>query len=148
VIAVTKSGVTIWLERLEMEDARNDEHFEEVLGRLDSLIRRNQPPTQPPPPPLVSEATIPVLTDVYEGAEVLPSDVSVADAKISEQEKLELAVAAVLPMMVEVLEDALIREVRPAMENALKRVLEDLQPQIEIMLRQRLKAPPAQDAED
>jgi hypothetical protein len=143
-----KSVATTWLERLDMEDARNDEHFEEVLGRLDSLIRRGQPPTQPPPPPLVSEATIPVLTEVYEGAEVFPSDAPVVDVKITEQEKLELAVAAVLPMMVEVLEEALIREVRPAMEGALKRVLEDLQPQIEIMLRQRLQSPPAQDPDD
>lgn len=130
-----------------MEAERNDEHFEEVLGRLDSLIRRGQPPTQPPPPPSVSEATIPVLTEVYDGAPVVdvPTEEEIV---VSEQEKLELAVAAVLPMMVEVLEEALIREVRPAMEGALKRVLEDLQPQIEIMLRQRLQATPAQDAED
>jgi hypothetical protein len=142
-----KSVATTWLERLEMEAERNDEHFEEVLGRLDSLIRRGQPPTQPPPPPSVSEATIPVLTEVYDGTPVVDAPTE-EEIVVSEQEKLELAVAAVLPMMVEVLEEALIREVRPAMEGALKRVLEDLQPQIETMLRQRLQATPAQEVED
>lgn len=129
-----------------MEAERNDEHFEEVLGRLDSLIRRGQPPTQPPPPPQVSEATIPVLTEVYDGSAMLQAETALPVVpQMSEQEKLEQAVSAVLPMMVEILEETLIREVRPAMEGALKRVLEDLRPQIEGMLRQRLQTLPAQE---
>ncbi len=129
-----------------MEGERNDEHFEEVLGRLDSLIRRGQPPVQPPPPPQVSEATIPVLTEIYDGPVMEQLEATLpAGPQVSEQEKLEQAVSAVLPMMVEILEEALIREVRPAMESALKRVLEDLRPQIEGILRQRLQTLPAQD---
>lgn len=132
-----------------MEGERDDEHFEEVLGRLDSLIRRGQPPVQPPPPPQVSEATIPVLTEIYDGPVIEQLEAALPAApQISDQEKLEQAVSTVLPMMVEILEETLIKEVRPAMDSALKRVLEDLRPQIEGMLRQRLQTLPAQgDAE-
>lgn len=141
-----------------MELDRNDEHFEEVLGRLDSLIRRDQAATQPPPPPPpVSEATIPVLTEVYAATpepvlsdvpvltEVLPERVVI---EVSAAEKLEQAVAAVLPMMAEVLEDALVMKVQPVMESALKQVLNDLRPQIELILRQRLQALLTQETEN
>lgn len=138
-----------------MELERNDEHFEEVLGRLDSLIRRGQPETllQPPPPP-ISQTSIPVLTEVYEAStEPVPSAPLLTDlisdqiiTEVSVAEKLEQAVAAVLPTMVAVLEEALAMKVQPAMERALSQVLDDLHPQIESILRQQLKTLLAQES--
>lgn len=136
-----------------MELERNDEHFEAVLGRLDSLIRHGQPATPPPPPPPVSEATIPVLTEVYEAILEQPQpDVPVlpdnADPQVSAAEKLEQAVAAVLPMMVKALEEVLVMKVKPAMEHAFNQALDDLRPQIEAVLRQQLQVALAQDSEN
>lgn len=139
-----------------MELERDNEHFEGVLGRLDSLVRRGQPETPPPPPPPVSEATIPVLTEVYAARpETVQTELPVTDILIeqaipdvSAAEKLEQALAAVLPMMATVLEEALVMKVQPAMESALKQVLDDLHPQIELILRQRLQTLLAQDSEN
>lgn len=139
-----------------MELDRNDGHFEEVLGRLDSLIRQGQPAVPPPPPPPVSEATIPVLTEVYETSpEPAQPDVPVLTEPVSKinvsetsaEEKLEQAVAAVLPMMAEALEEALLMKVQPAMERAFNQALEDLRPQIETILRQKLQTALTQDRE-
>ncbi len=127
-----------------MELERNDEHFEEVLGRLDSLIRHGQPATPPPPPPPVSEATIPVLTEIYE---VIPEQAGLPDSsastgnteiQVSEEEKLEQAVIAVLPIMTAALEEALLINVKPAMEHAFSQALDSLRPQVETLLRQQL----------
>jgi len=136
-------------------ELHRDEHFEEVLGRLDSLIRRDQPTIPPPPPPPVSEATIPVLTEVYAAAPAQAEVPLLTEivferevVEVSTAEKLEQAVAAVLPVMVGVLEEALVMKIQPVMESALKQILEDLHPQIEPILRQRLQALLAQEAEN
>ena len=138
-------------------EPHRDEHFEEVLGRLDSLIRRDQLATQPPPPPPVSEATIPVLTEVYAvTAAPLQPEVPLLTEMVSGQEvieeisaadKLEQAVAAALPAMAEELEALLIMKIQPAMERALEQILEDLRPQIESILHQRLQALLAQETD-
>lgn len=116
---------------------RDDDRFREVLGRLDALVRRSYPDDEPPlPPPAVSEATIPVLTDVYSPAareedvhSLLPGTTAQA---------LEQAVAEVLPGVVEALEDVLARQVRPALSVALDAAIADLRPQIEEKVRQYL----------
>lgn len=130
---------------------RDDERFEAVLGRLDTLIKRGQPDTPPPPPPAISEANIPVLTEVYQATPLLIE--SVADTRtdipeISPEEKLEQAVAAVLPLMVNVMEEVLAMKVQPAIEVALNRALADLLPQTEEILRQRLQTLLTQEEED
>lgn len=131
---------------------RDDDRFEEVLGRLDALIRRGQPSIEPPPPPLVEDASIPVLTEVYQPAqekrvEEIPalSETLSLKPEVSIEEKLEQTVAAVLPEMVGILEDALALRVRPAMEEALGKVLADLRPQTEALLRLRLRQVLAQE---
>lgn len=134
---------------------RDDEHFEVVLGRLDSLIRHGQTTPPPPPPPSVSEATIPVLTEVYQAVSeslisdaCMPAPPEAACPEITDEEKLELAVAAVLPLLTAVLEEELVMRVQPAMERALNQTLENLQPQIEAILRQRLQIQLAQEQDD
>lgn len=136
----------------EILPERDDDRFEEVLGRLDALIRRGQPSIEPPPPPLVEDASIPVLTEVYQPAhekrvEEIPTSSETLSLKpeVSIEEKFEQTVAAVLPEMVGILEDALALRVRPAMEEALGQVLADLRPQTEALLRLRLRQVLAQE---
>ena len=126
---------------------RDDERFEEVLERLDALVRRGQPDSDPPPPPpAVSEASIPLLTEVYrpelDGA-VLQESASERSVlpELSAEEKLEQAVVAVLPVMTEVLEKVLAQSLRPALDQAIA----DLRPQVEAVLRQRLLQALAQE---
>ena len=120
----------------------DDDRFEEVLGRLDALVHRDQPVVEPPP---VAETSIPVLTEVYqpvqEEAKEVPADMEALtqEAEMSVEEKLEQAVAAVLPVMVGILEDVLELQTRPAMESALSQAIADLRPQTEALLRQRLQ---------
>ncbi len=131
-----------------MELERNDEHFEQILGRLDSLVRRGYSEAQPPPPPSVSEATIPVLTEIFEGvpeAEDAPATENTATPaepppELTSEEKMEQAVAAVLPFMSSVLEEVLVERVKPAMETAIEQALVELRPQIEKNLRRHLEA--------
>lgn len=124
---------------------RDDERFEEVLERLDALVRRGQPDADlpPPPPPAVSEASIPVLTEIYRpgSAEAEPASGQPALPELSTAEKLEQAVAAALPVMTEVLEQVLAQTVRPALDQAIA----DLRPQMEAVLRQRLLQALAQE---
>ena len=120
----------------------DDDRFEEVLGRLDALVHRDQPVVEPPP---VAETSIPVLTEVYqpvqEEAKEVPAGMEALtqEAEMSVEEKLEQAVAAVLPVMVGILEDVLELQTRPAMESALSQAIADLRPQTEALLRQRLQ---------
>ena len=125
---------------------RDDDRFEEVLGRLDALVRRGQPSIEPPPPPLVENASIPVLTEIYqpEQEERLAEIPTLSEAltskpEVSVEDKLEQMLVAALPEMVGILEDALVQRVKPAMEDALAKVLEELRPQTEELLRQRLR---------
>jgi hypothetical protein len=125
---------------------RDDDRFEEVLGRLDALVRRGQPVVEPPPPPLVVDASIPVLIEVYqpeqeERLEAIPtlSEALPLVPELSVEERLDQALVAVLPEIVGVLEDALVLRVKPAMEEALAQALSDLRPQTEELLRQRLR---------
>lgn len=126
---------------------RDDERFEEVLERLDALVRRGQPDSDPPPPPpAVSEASIPVLTEVYRPEWVGAAPQQSAPEQpvapgLSAEEKLEQAVVAVLPVMTEVLETVLAQAVQPALERAIA----DLRPQMEAALRQRLQQALAQE---
>lgn len=130
---------------------RDDDRFEEVLERLDALVRRGQPESDPPPPPpAVSEVSIPVLTEVYrpELEEAAPHGSASEDAalpELSAEEKLEQAVVAVLPIMTEVLENTLAQTVRPALDKALDQAIADLRPQMEALLRQRLRQALAQE---
>ena len=120
----------------------DDDRFEEVLGRLDALVHRDQPVVEPPP---VAETSIPVLTEVYqpvqEEAKEVPAGMEALtqEAEASVEEKLEQAIAAVLPVMVGILEDVLELQTRPAMESALSQAIADLRPQTEALLRQRLQ---------
>lgn len=137
---------------------RDDERFEEVLERLDALVRRGQPePEPPPPPPPVSEATIPVLTEVWAPAS---EPVSVAEGAGTEPDaspaepagsppagglQLEQAMAEVLPVIAEVLETTLLNQLQPALDQAIGRTLAELRPQLEERLRQRLQQALAED---
>jgi hypothetical protein len=119
--------------------ARDDDRFEEVLGRLDALVRRGQPDNDPPPPPpAVSEATIPVLTEVYRPEFVVVDEVARAPA-LSADEQLEQAMTLVLPVMAETVGAIMEETVRPALEQALRETLAELRPQVEDLLRQRLR---------
>jgi hypothetical protein len=125
---------------------RDDDRFEEVLGRLDALVRRGQPDLEPPPPPFISEASIPVLTEVYQQpmADGVPEAIIRVEDSFKEpvptaEESLEQALAMVLPVMLEILEDALWQKVQPALESAVKLALDDLRPHAEALLRQRLQ---------
>jgi len=126
-----------------MPPEHDDDRFEEVLGRLDALVHRGQPAVERPP--LVAETSIPVLTEVYqplqEEAKEIPADIETLtqEAEVSVEEKLEQAVAAVLPVMVGILEEVLELQTRPAMESALSQAIADLRPQTEALLRQRLQ---------
>jgi hypothetical protein len=129
----------------EILPERDDGRFEEVLGRLDALVRRGQSEIEPPPPPLVEEPSIPVLTEVYQPqevrAEVIPtlSDAVLPAPEQSNEDNLELTLAMLLPEMERLVEDTLASEVKPALEQALNHALVDLRPHIEAALRQRLR---------
>lgn len=128
---------------MEAPAERDDDKFEEVLGRLDALIRRGQAVVDPPPPPpMATDTSIPVLTEVYQpDAESVRLDTPVQQAMLPalpETDKLEQAVMAVLPLLEGVLEDMMVRQIQPAMEAALQQALADLRPQAEVLLRQRL----------
>lgn len=115
---------------------RDDDRFQEVLGRLDALVRRGHPGDEsPPPPPAVSEASIPVLTDVY-----LPDSEEGPNLSSAEMapETLAQAVAEVLPGVMEVLEDVFAREIKLAMSEALDAAIADVRPLVEERLRQHL----------
>jgi hypothetical protein len=125
---------------------RDDDRFEEVLGRLDALVRRGQPSIEPPPPPLIESASIPVLTEVYQPEQderlaEIPTLTEALASKpaVSVEEKLEQMLLEVLPEMAGILEEALVQRLKPAMEDALARALADLRPQTEELLRQRLR---------
>jgi hypothetical protein len=125
---------------------RDDDRFEEVLGRLDALVRRGQPNIEPPPPPIVLEASIPVLTEVYRppAGEGVPEVITQPEGTTQQpgstfEEKLDQIMATVLPVMMETLEDALWQKVQPALESAVKQALVDLRPQTQALLRQRLQ---------
>lgn len=125
---------------------RDDDRFEEVLGRLDALVRRGQPSIEPPPPPIIESTSIPVLTEVYQPEQderlaEIPTLTEALASKpaVSVEEKLEQMLLEVLPEMAGILEDALVQRLKPAMEDALARALADLRPQTEELLRQRLR---------
>lgn len=120
--------------------SRDDDRFEEVLGRLDALMRRDQPP--PGPPPLSpSENPIPVLTEIYVPAgtaENLQEDTSVVQGQLTADELMEQATAVVLPVMAQMIEDVLLSKIMPAVEGVIQQSLAELKPQLESLLRQHL----------
>ncbi len=119
---------------------RDDDRFEEVLGRLDALVRRGQPDYDPPPPPpAVSEATIPVLTEVYQPEAEIGTGIVEPAVELSAEEQLEQAMAMVLPIMAETVGAILEETVRPELEQTLRQTLAELRPQMEELLRQRLR---------
>jgi hypothetical protein len=129
----------------EMLPERDDGRFEEVLGRLDALVRRGQSEIEPPPPPLVEEPSIPVLTEIYQPQEVRAESIPTLDDAVSLapersiEDKLQLMLAMLLPEMERLVEGALASQVKPALEQALNQAIVDLRPQIEAALRQRLR---------
>lgn len=115
---------------------RDDDRFEEVLGRLDALVRRGQ--RDESPPLAVADVAIPVLTDVFlpdqtGDMETIPL---LTDALNQERDQ---PLDAILPLMVNVLEAALIQEIQPALEDALKIKVAELRPQLEYLLREQLR---------
>jgi hypothetical protein len=123
----------------ETAPERDDDHFEEVLGRLDALVKRGQGDGESLPPPVGTEVPIPLLTEVFlhdqtGDIEAIPL---LTDALSSE--RVQPLDAAILPLMVKVLEDALMQQVQPALENALKTRIAELRPQLEEILRQHLQ---------
>lgn len=117
------------------DSLRDDERFQAVLGRLDALVRRSQPEDgPPPPPPAVSEATIPVLTDVY-----LPADQeNSAPLSVPPSRNVEDAITEMLPEMVKILVDELEQQAKPALSQVFDTVIAEMRPQIEEHIRQRL----------
>ena len=103
---------------------RDDERFEEVLGRLDLLIRRNQSQSSPLPPPAVSEATIPVLTEEF--VPEVPYQKPLTEEETAEA-LMERLVEAVMPVMMHALDDVL------------SQVIGEIRPKTEALLRQRIQ---------
>lgn len=112
---------------------RDGERFEEVLGRLDSLIRRNQSQSTPLPPPVVSEATIPVLTEEFfpeiSQHKSLPEDETA-------EVLMERLVEAVMPVMMH------------ALDEVLSQVIGEIRPKTEALLRQRIQQTLSQKEKD
>jgi hypothetical protein len=115
---------------------RDDERFQEVLGRLDALVRRGRSDdTPPPPPPAISEASIPVLTEVYlagDAEQLRPHQGS------GLPQEIEMAICAAVPEMAKMLADAVESQVKPAVNQVLDAVIAEMRPHIEENIRQRL----------
>ncbi|GBG13552.1 hemolysin D [Novimethylophilus kurashikiensis] len=115
---------------------RDDERFQQVLGRLDALVRRGQGDEMPPPPPpAVSEATIPVLTEVYQPEE---SEQLRPHGEQSLLHEVEAVVLDAVPEMAKMLADAVESQVKPTVNQVLDAVIAEMRPQIEEKIRQRL----------
>jgi hypothetical protein len=86
-----------------------------------------------------------VLTEVYqpgEGSreeEIPAPDTLSSKPAVPMEVWLEQALAAALPEMLGIVEDALVLRLRPTMEDALVHALADLRPQTEALLRSRLR---------
>jgi hypothetical protein len=115
---------------------RDDERFQQVLGRLDALVRRGRGDDMPPPPPpAVSEATIPVLTEVYQPGDAEQLRPSGEQGLLQE---VEAVVSEAVPEMAKMLADAVESQVKPAVNQVLDAVIAEMRPQIEEKIRQRL----------
>jgi len=121
---------------------RDDERFQEVLGRLDALVRRGQPEDTPPPPPAISEATIPVLTDVYS-----PADEVLRETHAAGRREIEQIITDLLPEMMGMMESALLEQLKPALNASLNAAVAEIRPQIEDKIRQRLLQALAHEAD-
>ena len=134
----------------------NNEQFEQVLSRLDALMKRGQPgempapPTAPPDAQAVSAepavepepasgstpfvileepAEIPVLTEIYDG-ETTPS------AADEGSELAEAVVDALMPLMLENLDIIVAEEAARMQQN----IAERLRVEIAATLRERLQS--------
>lgn len=133
----------------------HNQQFEQVLSRLDALMRRGQPgesaaPFVPPPPPIVAPAQedaeaaresdipfvileenneIPVLTEVYDGS---------APTSDNGLELAEAVVDALMPLMLENLDLIIAEEAARMQQN----VAERLRIEIAQALRDRLLQKP------
>lgn len=119
---------------------RDDDRFEEVLGRLDALVKRGQRDEEPLPPPVVAESEIPVLTEVFSPGQVVDAEAIPLLADTLIQEQREPSLDAMLPLMVKVMEDALVQQVQPALEEVLRAKIKELRPQLDMLLRQHLQS--------
>lgn len=97
---------------------------DDVLGRLNALLNRDRHAASDAPPPPVS---VPLLTDIY-----VPATESLKDPA-------DALLQAAVPLMVKVMEDVLVSYAKPAMDEAISRVLAEMQPRIDVLLRQQLK---------
>lgn len=127
----------------ETAPERDEDRFEEVLGRLDALVRRGQP-NEDPPPPAIENAAIPVLTEVLVSG---PAEVSDTIPLLTDTLNLERnhAHELILPHLVKVVEDVLAQQIQPVLEEALRSRVAELRPQIETLLRQHLQQALAQE---
>ena len=136
------------------DTASDEENFEQVLNRLDALMKRNHPPagsdeasaTPPqdsPEEPAPTQQTqepffiaeprsgrIPVLTEIYLGELPEVPDAQAGKAMITADE----LIASLLPMLMETVELA----VREESERMRQTLVSRLQDQIAVALQQRL----------
>lgn len=120
-------------------ERRDDDRFEEVLGRLDALVRRGQIDDERlPPPPVATENVIPVLTEVFVPGHTVNSEaIPVLTETLSQEPEVQLD--AMLPLMVRVIEESLIQQIQPALEEALKSKIAELRPQLDLLLRRQMQ---------
>lgn len=121
---------------------------DDVLGRLDALLNRDKAhrdvqavPATPPAETISSVLDVPLLTEIYQ-PEVVSRDDDVMVRGVVEQqpapEGAYLLVQEAVPMMVNVIDEVLTSYAKPAMEETMQRVLAEMQPKIEALMRQRL----------
>lgn len=121
-----------------MLNGRDDDRFEEVLGRLDALVRRGQPVEDRPPPRIVPDPAIPVLTEVLlTGKSAEEDTIPLLTEELSQdRDRVE---KSVLQMLVNLVENTIVEQIQPALQEALVNKVAELRPQIEMLLRQRLQ---------
>ena len=111
-----------------------DERFDEILSRLDALVKRGNPIPDAPPP---LDAGIPVLTELYQ-PEMQGDASSVFPVRENVNPSMEVILEAIIPSLLDTLEKALSQNLKPALEAAINEKLEELRPQLKAMLVQQL----------
>lgn len=113
---------------------RDDQRFQEVLGRLDALVRRGQGGEAVPPPSGKEE--IPLLTEIYQpGQPPLIEPPVLTDILPSE----EAGGHEFAPLLARVMEDVLRQKVQPELTAAINEKMEELRPQLASWLQEALQ---------
>jgi hypothetical protein len=113
---------------------RDDQRFQEVLGRLDALVRRGQGSGTAPPPS--GKGEIPVLTEIYQpDQQPLIEPPLLTDILPSE----EVGGHGFASLLVQVVEEVLRQKVQPELTAAINEKMGELRPQLEGWLQEALQ---------